>query len=245
MQPMFNWNPKRWNCKQPLVVLVCLLLVGCTDGWLHQMKSVNPYYLREWEKDRQRGTTFSERVAEIRLLQSQLGRMQAVEHQEWAEKLQRIVRSDPSAEMRALAVQTLAEIPGPVTVAALNLASTDSSEKVRLAACEAWKAVGGDAARDMLLTMAGSGKESPSVRRAATAALGAFGNDAEVKSTLASLLDDKSPALQYQAALSLKQVTGRDYGGDIQAWREFMQGQDVPEPERSLMATFWETLQWK
>ena len=227
--------------------MICLaglvLLVGCTDGLLYKMKTINPYYRQEWQKDRELGVTFVERVDEIKNLQNWLPNMDSSEQLVWAERLEKIIKSDPSPELRTLAVQTIASIQGPVTIQALNSASTDDAEKVRLAACEAWRIVKGTDARNMLMTLANNPKETPSIRRAAIASLGAF-EDADVKSSLARLLDDKSPAIQFQSTQSLKQITGKDYGGDIQAWRDFMQGKDVPEPDTSFMATVWETLDW-
>lgn len=218
-----------------------ITVLGCTDGVLHKMKSINPYYRNEWEKDRRLGTTFTERVDEITLLKSRLPSMEPTEQAKWADLLEKLVKSDPSPEMRSLACQTIANLPGDSAIRALNSASTDQSEKVRLMACAGWQSRGGTEARDMLLTMATNAKESPSVRRSAIAGLATF-NDDEVKKTLAGILDDKSPALQYQTALSLKTITGRDYGGDIQAWRDFMSGNDVPEPDRSFVASFWERI---
>lgn len=216
-------------------------VVGCTDGLLYKMKSMNPYYRNEWEKDRKLGTTFAERVDELTILKSRLPGMEPSEQATWSGLLEKLVKSDPSPEMRSLACQTIATVPGEAAVRALNSASTDPSEKVRLIACAGWRTRGGIEAKNMLLTMAANTKETPSVRRAAIAGLASF-NDDEVKSTLARLLEDKSPALQYQTALSLKTITGRDYGGDIQSWRDYMSGQDVPQPEKTLMATFWETM---
>lgn len=216
-------------------------MVGCTDGIFYKMKSMNPYYRNQWEKDRQLGTTFSERLEEITVLQSRIPSMEVSEQEKWARLLQNIIASDKSPEMRAIACQTASMIPGPTSLKALNTAAFDQSEKVRLMACNGLKERADKESRDMLMTMASNSKESPSVRRAAIAGLSKF-NDEEVKGTLARVLDDKSPVIQYQTALSLKTVTGRDYGGDIDSWREYMAGKDVPEPEKSLVASFWESM---
>lgn len=216
-------------------------LVGCTDGVFHKMKSINPYYRSQWAKDRQLATTFSERVEEITLLKYQLPSMDSSAQANWADVLFRLIQSDPSPEMRALACQTIVLIPGETTVRALNTASIDQSEKVRLMACAGWQQTSGVDAKNMLITMASNTKETPSVRRAAVNALANF-NDDEVKQALARLLDDKSPVLQFATTRSLKTLTGRDYGGDVQAWRDFMSGNDVPEPERSFVAGLWDTM---
>lgn len=229
--------------KTSIGLLSLFAFTGCTDGLMHKMKSANPYFINEWKKDSKYGVTYIERVDELKRLQQWLPNMEPSEQATWAERLEERIKKDASPEFRCLAVQTITAIDCPTTVRALNSASTDQAEKVRLAACEAWPKVGGKEARDMLLTLATNAKETPSVRRAAVASLAKF-DDAEVRSTLANILDDKSPALQYQATVSLKQITGKDFGGDLQSWRDFMQGKDVPEPEKGFMANVWETLSW-
>jgi hypothetical protein len=238
--------PPQLNRKE-LLLMTSLLAIGfsagCTDGIFYKMKSMNPYFRKQWKQDQEIATSFTDRVEEMLYLQGQLPSYDSAKQQQWAEVLSGIIKNDPSPEARTLAVQTICLVPGEITVRALNIASTDDVEKVRLAACQSWKTIGGPAARDMLLTLASNQQETPSVRRAAIANLSLF-DESEVRNTLARFLDDKSPAIQYQTALTLKQLTGRDYGGDLQAWRDYMSGQDVPQPDSSLMTKFWETLNW-
>ncbi|MCC7338794.1 MAG: HEAT repeat domain-containing protein [Pirellulaceae bacterium] len=221
------------------------LASGCTDGPFYQMKKMNPYFQSQWKKDRALGPTFTDRLAELDLLQSQLARMPEAEQQQWTEQLSRIIQKDPSAEMRARAVATVAQLPSDSAVTALNFASGDDVEKVRLAACHAWKLRGGEAARDMLMSLAET-DESTSVRQAAIEGLSVFELN-EVKSTLIKLLSDRSPAVQFQVAQSLKSLTGRDYGGDFETWKQFMAGEEVPEPPQpSLAERAWNSLpSWK
>ncbi len=202
---------------------------GCTDGPFYHMKKANPYFQSQWKKDRQLGPIFADRLDELELLTSQLPTMAAAEQTQWAEQLSSIIQKDPSSEMRARAVAAIAQLPFEVAVTALNFASGDEVEKVRLAACHAWKLRGDQPARDMLLSLAQT-DESTSVRQAAVDGLAVFKSDPEVQSTLTSLLSDRSPAVQYQVAQSLKTITGRDYAGDFDAWKRFMDGEDVPQP---------------
>lgn len=214
---------------------------GCSDGPFYQMKKMNPYFQSQWKKDRELGPTFTDRLAELDLLKNQLSGMAENEQQQWAEQLANIIKHDPSGEMRARAVATIAKLPSASAVTALNIASGDEVEKVRLAACRAWKQRGDTAARDMLLSLA-QRDESTSVRQAAIDGLSAFSGD-EVNSTLTQLLSDRSPAIQFQVAQSLKTITGRDYGGDFDAWKRFMAGEDVPQPPRpSLAERAWNSL---
>ena len=99
-----------------LSLVASLLLAGCTDGVLYEMKRMNPYYQREWKKDRELGTTFVQRVDELNLLGRQLPHMTPAEQAEWGERLERLIRNDPSPEYRAQAVRTIALIPSEASV---------------------------------------------------------------------------------------------------------------------------------
>lgn len=224
-----------------LVSFTCL--AGCTDGPFYAMKRANPYFQREFNKDRELGATFEDRLEHLDRLQAKLPQMDSAEQATWATQIEKIISSDPSSEMRARAVATVARMPSEAAVRALNAASVDDVEKVRLAACKAWKLRKDTAARDMLLSLANKSNESTSVRQAALDALSVFGEDATVRTQMTSFLDDPSPAVQYQVAESLKVMTGRDYGGDFASWKQFMAGVDVPEPEpKSMTATILESL---
>jgi hypothetical protein len=43
-------------------------------------------------------------------------------------------------------------------------------------------------------------------------------------------LDDRDPAMQYVGVQSMKALTGKDYGGDVAAWRELAGGGSPPLP---------------
>ena len=123
----------------------------------------------------------------------------------------------------------LAKIDSEATVRALNKASKDEVEKVRLAVCDAWAVRKNDQARDMLLSLAAT-DESDDVRQAAIRSLAQF-DTSEVRSQLGDALDNKNPAIQQQAVVSLRKITGKDFGGDFEAWKRYLGGEDVPEPE--------------
>ena len=40
--------------------------------------------------------------------------------------------------------------------------------------------------------------------------------------------------MQYSASLALKEQTGKNYGGDIEAWKQYLKGDEVPEPPVSI-----------
>jgi len=217
--------------------------VGCTDGPLFQLKKLSPWHQREWRKDRELGPTYSQRIGELELLESRIASMPDAEQEKWAGILEKIVTSDTSPEMRARAAGVLALTDTEAATRALNAASTDEVEKVRLAVCRAWGTRRGDQARDMLMSLAQT-DESADVRQAALASLGHF-DSKEVRELLAESLDNKSPAIQQQAVVSLRTLTGRDYGGDFDAWKRYIGGENVAEPEApSMTARLMQSLPW-
>lgn len=211
------------------VVGSLLLVCGCADGPLFHMKKLSPWHQREWRRDRELGPTYSQRLEELSLLDSQLASYPPDTQQQWALHLETIVTKDTSPEMRARAARVIAKIDSEATVRALNKASTDEIEKVRLAVCDAWAVRKSDQSRDMLLSLAAT-DESDDVKQAAIRSLAAF-DTAEVRSQMAAALENKNPAIQQQAVVSLRKITGRDFGGDFEAWKRYLDGEDVPEPE--------------
>jgi hypothetical protein len=43
-------------------------------------------------------------------------------------------------------------------------------------------------------------------------------------------LEDPDPAMQYRAVNSLRAISGRDLGNDVQQWRLYVKGQLPEEP---------------
>lgn len=216
---------------------------GCTDGPLFQLKKMSPWHQREWRRDRQLGPTFSQRLEQLELLESQLASMPPAEREKWAGMLEKIVTTDTSPEMRARSASVLAMIDSEAAIRGLNAASTDSVEKVRLAVCRAWGKRDDEHARDMLLSLAKT-DESDDVRQAALASLGNFDTQ-DVRAMLVESLDNKNPAIQQQAVVSLRTITGRDYGGDFDAWKRYVGGEDVAEQEPdSLTARLMQSIPW-
>ena len=217
--------------------------IGCTDGPLFQLKKLSPWHQREWRRDRELGPTYSQRLEELALLKSQVASMPDGERQKWAPLLEKIVTSDTSPELRAQVAPVLALIGGEAADRGLNAASTDEVEKVRLSVCKAWATRRDDHARDMLLSLAKT-DESDDVRQAALGGLGNFDN-AEVRAMLAEALDHKNPAIQQQAVVSLRTMTGRDFGGDFDAWKRYLNGEPVADAEQpSMTARVMQSLPW-
>ncbi len=222
------------NAVATIGLFVCLATAtGCVDGPLYAMKRINPYYTSQWKKDREHGPTYDDRKNELLYVKDRLPHMPPAEQAEWAERLAVLAQKDVSAEMRAQTVKTIASLDSPSVTQALNAASSDDVEKVRLAACEAWKQHGGSAAIDMLSSIAMRKDETTSVRQAAIASLAEL-PEANAEDTLARLIDDPSPAIQFQVAQSLSDLTGQEYGGDIGAWKQYLASR-APAENKSML----------
>jgi HEAT repeat protein len=105
---------------------------------------------------------------------------------------------------------------------------------VRVAACEAWSRRGGPEAVHALSKVL-HGDTELDVRLAAARALGAL-RDRTAIPALGLALEDANPALQWRAIQSLKAVSGRDFGDNVPAWRQFVQSGAAPEREHPSLA---------
>ncbi len=107
----------------------------------------------------------------------------------------------------------------PLSLAILKAGLKDSDLEVRRTACEAIGRHGGPQAVEDLTHVAAADADTD-VRIAAVRALGETGDQAALV-PLSEALVDPDPAIQYRAQEALRTVSGRDYGGDVQAWREY------------------------
>jgi HEAT repeat protein len=88
-----------------------------------------------------------------------------------------------------------------------------------------------------LLAGALSGDVDADVRLAAAKALGET-KGPEAAKALGEALNDADPAMQYRAVLSLKKVTGKDLGNDVNRWQQYVKGEPAPPP--TLAERFWQ-----
>ena len=216
-----------------LACCLCATFSGCTDGPFFEMKKLNPYIQSQWRKDREKTVVYSQRVNELRRLRSQIARMAPEEQAKWVTTLSKIAKEETSPELRRESVLVLQQVMDRGdAVAAVTPLVRDKNDKVRLTVAQALGTRSNPEAASALMAMATS-DSSRVVQLAAIESLGKHPSN-EVQQLLASKLEDRSPAMQYQASLALKKITGKDYGGDIDSWRRYLAGEDIPEPRPSL-----------
>ena len=163
--------------------------------------------------------TPQERIEELSALPAVTGQQAA----ELAEQLAREIQREQDPLVRMHIVRALAKLPDARAAAVLHLGLEDPSDMVRIACCEAWGSRGGPEAVTELSTVL-QAESNIDVRMAAARALGETQDAAAVK-PLADTLTDNDPAMQRRIMESLKNVSGKDYGYDVQAWRQYAAGE--------------------
>jgi hypothetical protein len=231
-----NLVPKH---RQTWIVLVGLSLVaGCAEGPLWRLGAVNPYVRQQWQEEEELVSSRYSHVARLRSLSDELPSMNEEQRQRLSAELAAQFQDTADSMVRREIVFTLAEVPTAAASEVLRKAQSDPSEDVRIAACRAWRRRGGPEAIHALAEMLG-GDTDIDVRLRATEALADFQDPVAVQA-LGVALDDKDPALQYRAMQSLKSASGRDFGNNSVAWREYLQGGNPPDQPESLVQRLYE-----
>ncbi len=213
------------------VVIACALLSsGCHDGPLYALKVVNPFFsLGEWKKDEQIGVTDHQRRKQLAILADTIGSMPPNKQQFWSEQLKNLIEHDKSPEMRRLAVRAAGNVNNDLAYSLIEKGLDDDSVKVRMEACQSLGRRSGEDPIRALASVAGT-ETSEDVRHAALTALANHNSPIAVKA-LRIALADRNPATQNLAIESLKDVTGKNYGEDPQAWIAALDGTPTPEVE--------------
>jgi len=191
--------------------LLVLLLPGCA-GW-------RPF--QKWEraaKDKEKyGPTADARIKDL-AARSKAAKAGTSERQlEFTQELAGTMLQEHDPRVRVKILQTAAEYDTAAATAICKGALQDPNDQVRIAACDVWAKRGGDEAVALLASRFQNDQDHD-VRLRALRMLGAL-KDKDAIPVLARALEDADPAVQYRAVASLKEVSGRDLGNDVNAWR--------------------------
>jgi hypothetical protein len=203
-------------------------LVGCADGPMPFMMSLNPSMRRQWEADEAFAPTLHRQLAEVRTVRESTKSLSPEQQVHWSGELEHIIRTHTNPLLRSECVTTLAGFSVPESIEGLRLGMKDGDAAVRIAACKAWGKRGGQEGMEQLAERLGSDND-PDVKLAAARELGQY-SDPIAYQALGLAIQGGDPALQYRAIQSLKLASGKDYGNNLQAWQEFAEGKD-PGPE--------------
>ena len=162
--------------------------------------------------------TPKDRVKEYRKLALQAKKMPASEQSATLAKLTREFDTENDHWVRREQLRTIAAFPDPAAGEVVGRALTDEQVETRRVACDCLGQRGGEVAIRELTRVLGS-ETDEDVRMSAVAALGKAG-DAKALAPLAEAMANGDPAMQAEAHQALTAVSGRDYGTNVQAWRE-------------------------
>ena len=148
------------------------------------------------------------------------------DQREITDQLARQIQVEPDPLVRQSVIKAMAEFKTPMAQQVLQAGLNDENEAVRIECCQAL-GKRGDAASVTSLANALRGDKNADVKMAAAKALGKIKSPEAIKA-LAVALDDRDPAMQYVGVQSLKSITGKDYGPDVQTWRQVAAGGALP-----------------
>jgi hypothetical protein len=186
------------------------------------------------EHDRTSFHTPAMRIDTVKQFASRSDGTDSSEQRELTDQLARQIQIEPDPLVREAIIRAVSEFRTPLSAHILEAALRDESPSVRIASCRSLGLLG-DARFVPSLAKALREDDDMDVRLAAVDALGHI-KDPTAVAALAIALDDRDPAMQFVGVKSMKSITGKDYGGDVNAWRQVAAGAAPPEPRAPSIA---------
>jgi len=164
----------------------------------------------------------SEEIERLEKLASAANKKDPAEQEVTSQQLAQQLAAEGDPIIRSAQLRALAAYPTSTSSLMLKQGLQDTSKDIRVVCCELWGDRAGPEAAKLLTEVIASDTDID-VRLAAARGLGQLEDTAAVNG-LALALDDPDPAMRRRAVVSLQKVTGQNYGGDITAWRQYVQG---------------------
>lgn len=174
------------------------------------------------------------RVDAVRDFSMKSTHVDSPEQRQITDQLARQIQVEPDPLVRQAVIHAIAEFRTPMAQQVLEAGLNDEDAAVRIACCRQLGKRAEAASVGSLANVVRSDADID-VRLAATEALGKIRSPETVKA-IAPALDDRDPALQYVGVQSMKAVLGKDYGPDVQAWRQVAAGGTPPPAQSPSMA---------
>lgn len=206
--------------------LALLILAACSGCQFY-----NQHRPTFWPFPERKLTTYhtpSMRVDAVQQFALKSTGLDTPEQREITDQLARQIQVEPDPLVRQSVIRAIAEFRTPMAQQVLEAGLGDENKAVRIECCrELGKRAEVPAVASLANTLRGDKDED--VKMAAAQALGKI-KSPESLQALTAALDDRDPAMQYVGVQSMKAVTGKDYGPDVQAWRQVATGGTPPEP---------------
>jgi hypothetical protein len=211
-------------------MLGAILCSGCSGSRPGGKLAFWPF--NRGEADRVPGITLpAERVATLRDMGKKASWAKPEEQERISSELAAAFEDEPDPLIRLEIVRAVGQYRTATAESVLDAALDDSQADIRMVACRALGERGGPEAAAKLSETLRSDLDID-VRLTAAQALGQTADPSAV-AALGEALEDRDPAMQYQAVQSLHTVTGEDLGNDVNRWRQYVKG-EPPGPAESI-----------
>ena len=204
-----------------LLGITIFTIVGCAEGPLWKVSQSAPWVQRKWAEEDQIAESVYSKRARLRKIISNADRLSAGEAESVSSELHHILKQDPTQAIKIDAIQALGKLKTETAAIALDEAVQARDVDLRMAAVQSLKNQRTSSAQTSLISVVKS-DQNPDVRRAAIASLSEF-RDPDVVRLLANNLNDNDPATQLRVMESLASLTGKEFGADVKAWRQFLE----------------------
>jgi hypothetical protein len=215
--------------------LTALAALGCRTGPLAEFYGYNPFY-RMGEEETQYGAPPAVRREQIQDVVADNRGLSAEKRAPIAQRLAVEMQNEVDPLLRAEIVLALGELNAAPSADALRMAIKDNEAAVRIAACKAWKRVGGAEAVSVLSEVVASDTDDD-VRLAATRCLGDFKDPLAVQG-LAVALDDANPRCSTARWSRSKNVAAETWAT---TWSPGASTSKPARPETAAKAPPWST----
>jgi HEAT repeat protein len=216
-----------------LAVCFCLVpLTGCAQTPDSSPGLFSKFARKKTPEEALHIKTPDDRMKEMKELAKNAKKKTPEEQQRIVDQLAKEIEHESDAALRRQMLRTLTVYPQPTAAKVIVAGLADGDMETRRVACACLGTRGGKEAVQEL-TRVVSSDTSLDVRVAAVRAMG-HTHDSSALAPLVEALADGDPAMQALAHESLAAVSGRDYGGNVQAWREYAATGKSAAPEVSL-----------
>jgi HEAT repeat protein len=178
------------------------------------------------------GPVGAQRVEEIKASAKKIRKASPQEQEAYAADMAQKMKHEHDILVRMAMIDVLSTLDASSAQAVLCLGLQDPEVDIRVACCEAWQKRPRPETTRMLAETLRS-DTNVDVRLAAAKALASAGDKDAVRA-LGEALDDNDPAMQYVAMNSMKTVTGKDLGNDVNEYRRMAREPDPPLREKSM-----------
>jgi HEAT repeat protein len=209
--------------KPPLLVIACCaaaLVGGCASGGWPWSKKEPPLSSDVMSP--------ADQIEGLRKMAQTAAKKSPEQQEESSKLLAAAIQKESDPLLRGEIVHTLGSFNTTTATAVVRAALKDPDAEVRVTACETLGRRKGSAAVSGLADTLKTDLDKD-VRLAAARALGET-KDPTAREPLGAALDDPDPAMQYRAVMSLRLVTGQNFGNDVARWKAYVKGEPPAKP---------------